>query len=228
MIKPLSFLSSTALSWSMLCDTNILNIVNVHLVIFFLPHIHLLLTPKLFSTFPLLFTPFPLLLFLQLTNTSSFTFSLTWLCLRLQALDSALKTRNPLTVVTVLEELNRRGGLSLALAGRGDRSHLTFLTRVKSFYVFYIVSPAVSYTTSLSKRNSLYKRISALYIIRLCFLTSTLHLHSFLPSSNPPSLTFCYLWTISLDVKAYSFYHTLTPLSEVLQNKTNLSLINLP
>jgi UTP15 C terminal len=36
-----------------------------------------------------------------------------------QALDSALKTRNPLVVVTVLDELNRRSGLTQALTGRG-------------------------------------------------------------------------------------------------------------
>ncbi|CAE7460470.1 UTP15 [Symbiodinium microadriaticum] len=37
-----------------------------------------------------------------------------------QALDTALKTRNPLVVVTVLEELCRRSGLTIALSGRDE------------------------------------------------------------------------------------------------------------
>jgi len=37
-----------------------------------------------------------------------------------QALDASLKTRNPLVVVTVLEELSRRSGLSIALSGRDE------------------------------------------------------------------------------------------------------------
>ena len=39
-----------------------------------------------------------------------------------QALDTALKTRNPLVVVTVLEELCRRSGLTIALSGRDEAS----------------------------------------------------------------------------------------------------------
>lgn len=39
-----------------------------------------------------------------------------------QALDAALKTRNPTVVVTVLEELCRRSGLTIALSGRDDAS----------------------------------------------------------------------------------------------------------
>lgn len=38
------------------------------------------------------------------------------------ALDSAMKTRNPLIVVTVLEELCRRSGLTIALSGRDEKS----------------------------------------------------------------------------------------------------------
>jgi len=34
-----------------------------------------------------------------------------------QALDAALITRNPVIVVTVLEELSRRSGLTIALSG---------------------------------------------------------------------------------------------------------------
>jgi UTP15 C terminal len=34
-----------------------------------------------------------------------------------QALDAALNTRNPVIVVTVLEELSRRSGLTIALSG---------------------------------------------------------------------------------------------------------------
>ena len=39
-----------------------------------------------------------------------------------KALDSVLRTRNPLAIVAVLEELNFRNGLSIALAGRNESS----------------------------------------------------------------------------------------------------------
>jgi U3 small nucleolar RNA-associated protein 15 len=39
-----------------------------------------------------------------------------------KALDSALKTKNPLIVITVLEELSRRSGLTIALSGRDEET----------------------------------------------------------------------------------------------------------
>lgn len=39
-----------------------------------------------------------------------------------KALDAALKTRNPVVVVTVLEELSRRSGLAIALSGRDEET----------------------------------------------------------------------------------------------------------
>ena len=53
------------------------------------------------------------------------------------ALDSALKTRNPLVVVTVLEELNRRSGLGIALSGRDEIT----LEPVLSFAARYVSHP---------------------------------------------------------------------------------------
>jgi U3 small nucleolar RNA-associated protein 15 len=57
-----------------------------------------------------------------------------------QALDSALKTRSPLVVVTVLEELNRRSGLGIALAGRDE----TTLEPLLSFCARYASNPRYS------------------------------------------------------------------------------------
>ena len=54
-----------------------------------------------------------------------------------QALDSALKTRNPLIVVTVLEELSRRNGLTIALSGRDEVT----LEPLLSFAARYISNP---------------------------------------------------------------------------------------
>jgi U3 small nucleolar RNA-associated protein 15 len=54
-----------------------------------------------------------------------------------QALDSALKTRNPLVVVTVLEELSRRSGLAIALAGRDEAT----LEPLLSFAARYVSHP---------------------------------------------------------------------------------------
>lgn len=53
------------------------------------------------------------------------------------ALDSALKTRNPLIIVTVLEELSRRSGLSIALSGRDESS----LEPLLSFCARYVSNP---------------------------------------------------------------------------------------
>lgn len=50
------------------------------------------------------------------------------------ALDAGLKTRNPLVIVTVLEELSRRNGLVLALSGR-DESTLEPLLSFASKFV---------------------------------------------------------------------------------------------
>lgn len=50
------------------------------------------------------------------------------------ALDSALKTRNPLIVITVIEELSRRSGLGIALAGRDENT----LEPILSFAARYI------------------------------------------------------------------------------------------
>jgi U3 small nucleolar RNA-associated protein 15 len=54
-----------------------------------------------------------------------------------QALDSALRTRNPLVVVTVLEELNRRSGLGIALSGRDEAT----LEPILSFAARYVSHP---------------------------------------------------------------------------------------
>mmetsp|Transcript_26676 Transcript_26676/g.39635 ORF Transcript_26676/g.39635 Transcript_26676/m.39635 type:complete len:514 (+) Transcript_26676:122-1663(+) len=54
-----------------------------------------------------------------------------------QALDSALKTRNPLVVVTVLEELCRRSGLTVALSGRDEAS----LEPLLAFCARYVSHP---------------------------------------------------------------------------------------
>lgn len=55
-----------------------------------------------------------------------------------QALDSALRTRNPVVVMTVLEELCRRSGLTIALSGRNDDQALEPLL---SFVVRYVSNP---------------------------------------------------------------------------------------
>jgi U3 small nucleolar RNA-associated protein 15 len=54
-----------------------------------------------------------------------------------QALDTALKTRNPLIVVTVLEELCRRSGLTIALSGRDEST----LDPILAFCARYISHP---------------------------------------------------------------------------------------
>jgi U3 small nucleolar RNA-associated protein 15 len=54
-----------------------------------------------------------------------------------QALDTALKTRNPLIVVTVLEELCRRSGLTVALSGRDEST----LDPLLAFCARYISHP---------------------------------------------------------------------------------------
>jgi U3 small nucleolar RNA-associated protein 15 len=54
-----------------------------------------------------------------------------------QALDAALRTHNPLVVVTVLEELSRRSGLGLALSGRDEQS----LEPLLAFVARYITHP---------------------------------------------------------------------------------------
>lgn len=56
------------------------------------------------------------------------------------ALDTALKSRNPLVVVTVLEELCRRSGLTIALTGRDENS----LEPILSFAAKYISNPRYS------------------------------------------------------------------------------------
>jgi U3 small nucleolar RNA-associated protein 15 len=53
------------------------------------------------------------------------------------ALDSALKTRNPLIIVTVFEELSRRSGLNIALSGRDESS----LEPLLSFCARYVSNP---------------------------------------------------------------------------------------
>jgi U3 small nucleolar RNA-associated protein 15 len=53
------------------------------------------------------------------------------------ALDAALKTRNPVVVITVLEELCRRNGLSIALSGRDE----TTLEPIVSFSARYVNHP---------------------------------------------------------------------------------------
>ena len=56
------------------------------------------------------------------------------------ALDAALKTRNPVVVITVLEELCRRSGLGIALSGRDE----TTLEPVVSFSARYVNHPKYS------------------------------------------------------------------------------------
>ena len=56
------------------------------------------------------------------------------------ALDSALKTRNPLIVITVLQELCRRKGLTTAISGRDDEA----LEPLLSFCTKYICNPRYS------------------------------------------------------------------------------------
>ena len=68
-----------------------------------------------------------------------------------KALDSALKTRNPLTIVTVLEELSVRNGLSIALAGRNESS----LEPLLSFAAKYVSNPRYSKLTMLVIHNVL-------------------------------------------------------------------------
>jgi len=58
-----------------------------------------------------------------------------------QALDSALRTRNPVVVITVLEELCRRSGLTIALSGREEEAALEPLL---SFIVRYVSHPRYS------------------------------------------------------------------------------------
>lgn len=53
------------------------------------------------------------------------------------ALDASLKSRNPVIVITVLEELCRRGGLTIALSGRDE----TTLEQLLSFIARYITMP---------------------------------------------------------------------------------------
>ena len=54
-----------------------------------------------------------------------------------QALDAALATRNPVVIITVIEELCRRSGLTIALSGRDDVS----LEPLLSFATRYINHP---------------------------------------------------------------------------------------
>eukprot|EP00607_Mallomonas_marina_P008538 CAMPEP_0182419288 /NCGR_PEP_ID=MMETSP1167-20130531/3748_1 /TAXON_ID=2988 /ORGANISM="Mallomonas Sp, Strain CCMP3275" /LENGTH=302 /DNA_ID=CAMNT_0024594107 /DNA_START=588 /DNA_END=1492 /DNA_ORIENTATION=- len=54
-----------------------------------------------------------------------------------QALDAALHTHNPLVVVTVLEELSRRSGLTIALSSRDE----TALEPLLAFLTRYITHP---------------------------------------------------------------------------------------
>lgn len=53
------------------------------------------------------------------------------------ALDAVLRTRNPVTIVTVLEELCRRDGLGIALSGRDE----TTLEPIVSFSARYVSHP---------------------------------------------------------------------------------------
>lgn len=55
-------------------------------------------------------------------------------------LDAALKTRNPVVVITVLEELCRRNGLGIALSGRDE----TTLEPIVSFSARYVNHPKYS------------------------------------------------------------------------------------
>lgn len=57
-----------------------------------------------------------------------------------RSLDAALKTRNPLVVITVLEELCRRNGLAIALSGRDEVS----LEPLVSFSARYVSNPKYS------------------------------------------------------------------------------------
>ncbi len=57
-----------------------------------------------------------------------------------KALDAALKTQNPLVVITVLEELCRRSGLTVALSGRDEGS----LEPLISFAARYVNHPKYS------------------------------------------------------------------------------------
>jgi U3 small nucleolar RNA-associated protein 15 len=68
-----------------------------------------------------------------------------------QALDSALKTRNPLVVVTVLEELSRRNGLAIALAGRDEAT----LEPLLSFAARYVSHPRYARLIVLVAHNVL-------------------------------------------------------------------------
>ena len=68
-----------------------------------------------------------------------------------KALDSVLRTRNPLAIVAVLEELNFRNGLSIALAGRNESS----LEPLLSFATKYISNPRYAKLTMLVIHNVL-------------------------------------------------------------------------
>ena len=57
-----------------------------------------------------------------------------------QALDAALKTKNPLVVITVLEELCFRSGLTIALSGRDEIA----LEPLLSFIARYVAHPRYS------------------------------------------------------------------------------------
>ncbi len=57
-----------------------------------------------------------------------------------QALDSALRTKNPLVVITVMEELCFRSGLAIAISGRDE----TGLEPLLSFIARYIAHPRYS------------------------------------------------------------------------------------
>lgn len=57
-----------------------------------------------------------------------------------QALDAGLKTRNPLVIVTVLDELSRRNGLTIALSGRDELS----LEPLLAFIAKFVTNPRYS------------------------------------------------------------------------------------
>ena len=59
-----------------------------------------------------------------------------------QALDEALETRQPLIIVSMLEELGRREGLTIALSGRDEAG----LEPLLSFLVKYVCVPALATT----------------------------------------------------------------------------------
>ena len=119
-----------------------------------------------------------------------------------QALDSALKTRNPLIVVTVLEELNRRSGLSQALSGRGTGC---FICIVSPFFLLVFIFASLFFSLFLVLFPPSFRVPFFLSFFLVFFLPFSSILYPFL-SSLLFLLSFFYISVLFVDRFIHPFY----------------------